>query len=136
MKRAALRARAIVPALVLVATLGASAFTFSPPVNAGAPLGPAHPDASLTLAQRHTEAMRCLRQGEFAAAYGRFAALADEGHAPAAYLALALLRNGVAQFGSQWSATPGQLQRWGALLQRDLNAEAPNLDISQFERDE
>jgi hypothetical protein len=67
------------------------------------------------LEQRANEAFRARR---FAEAYGRFAELADKGHAPSAWMALMLVANGPAQFGGEWSATPGQLQRWNALAAR------------------
>jgi len=52
------------------------------------------------------------REHRFAAAYGRFARLADAGHVPSAQLALLMYRNGAALFGSQWSATIAQQIHW------------------------
>ena len=54
----------------------------------------------------------------YAEAYGRFAALADAGDPAAASMALAMVVHGPALFGSDWSATSGQLQRWNALAQQ------------------
>jgi hypothetical protein len=56
-----------------------------------------------------------LRAGRFADAYGRYAALADQGDERAAWMALAMVFNGAEVFGSEWSATPGQLSRWNRL---------------------
>ncbi|MFT3666888.1 hypothetical protein [Piscinibacter sp.] len=61
------------------------------------------------------QALDAVRSGRHAAAYGRFAALADAGHAPSAQIALLMLRHGEAMFGSAWSATTAQQQRWNAL---------------------
>lgn len=76
---------------------------------------------------RHAEAMRWLQDRHYAAAYGRFAELADRGHAPSALMALTLVRHGGQIYGSEWSATPGQLQRWSTLALQDLSAQAPAL---------
>jgi hypothetical protein len=54
----------------------------------------------------------------YAEAYGRYADLADDGDPAAASIALAMVMHGPALFGSDWSATSGQLQRWSALAQR------------------
>lgn len=54
----------------------------------------------------------------YAEAYGRYAALADAGDPAAASMALVMVMHGPALFGSDWSATSGQLQRWSALAQR------------------
>jgi hypothetical protein len=51
----------------------------------------------------------------FAEAYGRYAERADAGDRAAASMALAMVVHGPAVFGSDWSATSGQLQRWSAL---------------------
>jgi hypothetical protein len=71
-------------------------------------------------AQRHAEAMLAFHEGRYAAAYGRLVQLADEGDAPAATLALAMALHGPSLFGSEWSATPGQLRRWSTLCTHDL----------------
>jgi hypothetical protein len=72
----------------------------------------------LSTAQRalHTQALQSFRQQRYAGAFGRFARLADAGHVPSAQLALVMHANGPLLFGSDWSATPGQLQRWNALV--------------------
>ena len=54
----------------------------------------------------------------YAEAYGRYAALADAGDPAAASMALAMVMHSPAVFGSDWSATSGQLQRWSALAQQ------------------
>ncbi|HSW22108.1 MAG TPA: hypothetical protein VLJ62_05025 [Burkholderiaceae bacterium] len=54
----------------------------------------------------------------YAEAYGRYADLADAGDPAAASMALAMVVHGPALFGSDWSATSGQLQRWSALARQ------------------
>jgi hypothetical protein len=66
-------------------------------------------------AQRYDDAVAALMTQRYVAAYGRFAALADQGHAPAALMALAMVRYRPSVVGAAWSASPGQLRRWGAL---------------------
>jgi hypothetical protein len=56
--------------------------------------------------------------GRYAEAYGRYAALADAGDPVAASMALAMVLHGPAVFGSDWSATSGQWQRWSALARQ------------------
>jgi len=51
-------------------------------------------------------------------AYGRYADLADAGDPAAASLALAMVIYGLALFGSDWSATGGQLRRWSVLARQ------------------
>ena len=66
-----------------------------------------------------TEAMAQYKQGKWSGAYGRFAALADKGHAEAARIALIMLRHGSTMYGSDWGASQPQVDRWTKLaLQR------------------
>ena len=65
-------------------------------------------------------ALQAFRAQRYATAYGRFAQLADEGDAPSALIALAMVRHGPSMFGSEWSATPGQLERWSAMAAQDV----------------
>jgi hypothetical protein len=64
----------------------------------------------------YASAVQSFREQRYSAAYGRFARLADAGHAQSAQLALMMFRNGRALFGSDWDATPEQLERWSALV--------------------
>jgi hypothetical protein len=66
-------------------------------------------------AAMETAAQQDFRQGRYAAAYGRYARLADAGHAPSAELALIMLRTGPQLFGSAWSASEKQQACWNAL---------------------
>jgi hypothetical protein len=75
--------------------------------------------------RRQAQAVQAFQALQYADAYGRFAALADEGDAPSALLALAMVRHGPALFRSEWSATHGQLQRWSALALQDLREHGP-----------
>ena len=54
----------------------------------------------------------------YAEAYGRYAELADAGDPAAASMALTMVVHSPAVFGSDWSATSGQLQRWSVLAQQ------------------
>lgn len=79
---------------------------------------------ALTPAQLETwaDAQQAFREHRYAAAYGRFAALADAGHAPSAQMALAMFRQGPVLFGSNWAASEPQQRRWAALAADDLLA--------------
>jgi hypothetical protein len=77
----------------------------------------AQTDRPIEPAQRelYEQATQAFREHRFAAAYGRFVRLAEAGHAPSARLALVMVQHGNSLFGSEWSASPGQQQRWTAL---------------------
>jgi hypothetical protein len=76
------------------------------------------------LVPRYGDAVRLFRAHDYAGAYGRFAELADHGHAPSAQWALAMASQGPVLFGSEWSATEGQLRRWSALSAREARERA------------
>jgi hypothetical protein len=84
--------------------------------------------------RRQAQAVQAFQAREYADAYGRFAALADEGDATSALMALTLVRHGPRVFGSQWSATAGQLQRWSTMALTDVQQHAPQ--IAQHDRGE
>jgi hypothetical protein len=102
-------------------TLAAFATGTAPPPAAATPWilaeTPRAVDAQLAL--RYDRAVQALRAQDYAGAYGRFADLADQGHAASAQWALAMVSQGPAVFGSEWSATRGQLQRWSTLSARE-----------------
>jgi hypothetical protein len=54
--------------------------------------------------------------------------LAEAGHAPSARLALVMVQHGKALFGHEWSASPGQQQRWTALC---VNAARQQLEVHE-----
>ena len=85
-------------------------------------------------APRYADAARLFRAHDYAGAYGRFADLADEGHGPSAQWALAMASQGPALFGSEWSATRGQLRRWSAISARSVREHAH--EIAGHERGE
>lgn len=58
------------------------------------------------------DAMDQYREGRWSAAYGRFAALADQGHAEAARIALLMLRYGARLYGHHWGASQPQINEW------------------------
>lgn len=83
-------------------------------------------DAARSDAQ-FNEAMDLHSLGKWAAAYGRFAALADQGHAEAARIALLMFRHGSKLYGHNWGASQPQINQWMKLaLQRmeELKAES------------
>jgi hypothetical protein len=95
---------------VLIALLVAiHASTAAPAVATQAPL-------SVEQAATYANAVAFFRERRYAAAYGRFTALADAGHVPSAQLALVMHANGQSLFGSEWQATPVQQRRWSALV--------------------
>jgi hypothetical protein len=107
-------------------TLGAYAIG-TPPAPAGATpfiLVGDSPANEVQQALRYDRAAQALRAQDYAGAYGRFADLADEGHAASAQWALAMVSQGPAVFGSEWSATRGQLRRWSALSTREARDRA------------
>jgi hypothetical protein len=68
---------------------------------------------------RFDAAVRLYREGDWAPAFDSLAALADQDHAPAAKLALLMLRYGAWLYGASFSARPTQVARWA---QRVLSA--------------
>ena len=63
----------------------------------------------------HANALASFRQARFPEAYGRFIALADAGHAPAAALALWMYQQGPSVFGKEWDSSQEQLTAWATL---------------------
>jgi hypothetical protein len=117
---AAIALSAIAATLLALSTAHAGA-TPRPPAGRPAEALPAS-----VLEQRAIEAFLARRYAE---AYGRFAELADAGHPPSAWMALLLVSNGPAQFGGEWSATPGQLQRWNALATRHAQERSVRIPV-------
>ncbi len=68
------------------------------------------------------EVMNLYRDCRWAAAYGRFAILADAGHAESARVALLMLWHGPRLYGSEWSAPRAQIERWSRLAGLNLPA--------------
>ncbi len=60
-------------------------------------------------------AHQAFREHRYAAAYGRYARLADAGQASSAEMALLMLLNGPALFGNDWSASEKQQGCWNTL---------------------
>jgi len=102
---------------LLGCALIAAALT-SPAARAG---GPDSQSSALSSEEKamYAAAVESFRQHRYAAAYGRFVRLADSGHAESAQLALVMYRNGPTLFGSNWDATPEELEQWSALVVRD-----------------
>jgi hypothetical protein len=66
--------------------------------------------------------MQLYRQGHWSGAYGRFAALADQGHAEAARIALLMLRHGSKMYGHEWAASQPQIDQWMKLTLQRMDA--------------
>jgi hypothetical protein len=81
--------------------------------------------------ERYADAVQSFREQRYAAAYGRFAAMADSGHLPSAQLALAMHAHGRELFGSDWSASPDQRRRWNTLV---VNAARQRVELPDNER--
>ena len=89
--------------LVLIAALVGACFAPAAQAQSG-----------LTHAQLYARAVASFQQGRFPDAYGRFIALANAGHAPAAELALFMSQNDTVLFGKDWDVTQEQLTAWAA----------------------
>ena len=85
-------------------------------------------------------AVASFQQGRFSEAYGRFIALANAGHAPAAERALFMAQNSTDLFGKDWDVTQEDLTAWSALIGRpapvlqartDPRAAAPVASVSR-----
>jgi hypothetical protein len=98
--------------LFAAAVLACCAAAQAQPVDAAPQLVLKAPAMRESQDARFRDAMRLHRIGRWSAAYGRFVALADEGHVPAARVALAMLRNGPKVYGTDWSAAPSQVAGW------------------------
>lgn len=118
---------AAAPMLLALALVVGGALIAGATAKATSERGRVHevPVAGAEQMRRQAQAVQAFRAREYAAAYGRFAALADAGDAPSALIALAMVRHGPLLFGSEWSLTPGQAQRWSALALLDLRTHAP-----------
>jgi hypothetical protein len=102
------------PATILAFALATGGATLAAVVPVAAAESPAQAPALAPIATAHS----LFAAGRYAEAYGRYADLADAGDPVAASLALAMVVHGPELFGSDWSATSGQLKRWEALATR------------------
>jgi hypothetical protein len=68
--------------------------------------------------ENFTAAVRLYEAGHWEHAFVNLASLADLGHAPAAKLALLMLRYGATVYGSTFSVHPGQVARWAQRVLR------------------
>jgi hypothetical protein len=64
--------------------------------------------------QRHAAALAEYEACHWATAYQTFAVLAEEGHRPAARIALLMAARGPALYGQSFAASAAQRQRWAA----------------------
>lgn len=91
--------------------VGLAALTLVLP--AAAPAAPRQAPVPLAN-QLQARAEHAFQQGRFPEAYGRFVALADAGHPPAARRALWMCEHGLAHFGRDWDCAPHQVADWAA----------------------
>jgi len=70
--------------------------------------------------QLQASAVDSFRQARFSEAYGRFIALADAGHAPAADMALWMYLNGPTLFDKDWDSSQDQLKAWAQLARKPV----------------
>ena len=77
--------------------------------------------------QLHANAVGSFRQGRFSEAFGRFIALADAGHAPAAEMALWMYLHGPTVFGKDWDSSQEQLTAWAQLSRQPVPVMAPQV---------
>jgi hypothetical protein len=80
----------------------------------------APPTVAPAIEAEYRQTVRLFRSGRFAAAYGRFAKLADAGHVPSARMALVMVEQWPRLFGSTWDAWPHQLRNWADLAHLPL----------------
>jgi hypothetical protein len=123
-------------AVIALAAAAASLAVWTPS-QAGAtprPVALRHGEAPAALQPTPARAREAFQAQRYAEAYGLYAALADAGDAPSAWMALMMVANGPTLFGSEWSATPGQLRRWSALA--EWQATARQALIPQHDRGE
>lgn len=80
------------------------------------------------LAARHAQALAAYEIGHWVEAYQGFAALADEGHRPAARVALLMASRGPVLYGKTFAAPLAQRQRWAAL-------QTPPMAVDFFDAD-
>jgi hypothetical protein len=67
-----------------------------------------------------SEASALYREGRWSGAYGRFAHLADQGHAEAARIAMHMLRMGPTLYQTEWGASQPQIDNWSRMATSPL----------------
>ena len=75
-------------------------------------------DASERYDDAFVAAVRVYERRSWLQAYSQFAMLGDQGNAPAAKLALLMLRYGHALYGETFTAPPSQIARWAQCVLR------------------
>jgi len=121
----------LIPAVLLVLGFHAPvALAQSVKSARSAPPAPSVPSAPTMAERLHANALASFRQARFPEAYGRFIALADAGHAPAAELALWMYLHGPSVFGREWDSSQEQLTAWAKLAGQS----APTLVASSYSR--
>jgi hypothetical protein len=66
----------------------------------------------VSASSRFNDALRLMEEGRSTAAFRIFSALANDGHGPAARIALAMATRGTALFGGRYPSTRGERERW------------------------
>ena len=75
-------------------------------------------DAPTRAGDAFDAALRAYESGHWERAFADLAALADRDHAPAAKLALLMLRYGAAVYATSFTVHPGQVARWAQRVLR------------------
>ena len=106
----------IIPVVMLVLGFHAPGAFAQPEPSAQSARSVQSARSAPSVAERlHANALASFRQARFPEAYGRFIALADAGHAPAAELALWMYLHGASVFGKEWDSSQEQLTAWATL---------------------
>jgi hypothetical protein len=79
----------------------------------------AQPEMGADTQRAFQVALQQYQAGRHAGAYGRFVQLADRGHVESARIAGTLYRHGMALHGSDWCASPSQLEYWDRQVRAD-----------------
>jgi len=79
-------------------------------------------------AESFEQGLADFKNKRYAAAYGQFAAAANQGDADAARFALFMVRYGGMAFGSHWSADPEQYADWSALARSNSGRPPPKFE--------
>lgn len=85
--------------------------------------------------ERFQQGMAAYETGHWQVAFERFAALADDGHADAARIALQMARFGPALYSQDFSAPPDRRSRWVVVATRGIERPqaVPALRVTSLE---
>jgi hypothetical protein len=84
--------------------------------------------STAAFAESFEQGLAYFQKERYAAAYGQFAAAANQGDADAARFALFMVRYGGLAFGSHWSASPDEYADWSALARSNSGRPPPKFE--------